>query len=153
MVMMSAMLAVFMTVFVVMTAMPAVFMIMFLIFMIMTAMFAIFVFMSVIMAAMLAMFMMMLFRRFTRKLFQLCFQGIFLFDRRKQLFPGQFLPIRRDNGGVRMLPQQRDCFRDFLRIARVREKIMQFAVSIWSLKNSPKFFIYILHFAASTIAV
>ena len=32
-------------------------------------------------------------------------------------------------------------------------KIMQLAVSIWSLKNSPKFFMYILHFAASTIAV
>ncbi len=32
-------------------------------------------------------------------------------------------------------------------------KTMHAAVSIWSLKNSPKFFIYILHLAASTTAV
>ncbi len=34
----------------------------------------------------------------------------------------------------------------------VRERTMVPAVSIWSLKNSPKFFIYILHFLALTTA-
>ncbi len=35
----------------------------------------------------------------------------------------------------------------------VRLKMMQWADSIWSLKNSPKFFMYILHFDASTTVV
>ena len=39
------------------------------------------------------------------------------------------------------------------RMPSVRERMMALAFSTWLLKNSPKFFIYILHLLASTTVV